>query len=116
MVQAGQTLKGIGRGALETGKWVSGYNLGKHIATGATGGKNEKGGAGQKALAVVGSGAVFGLPAALGAARRAGAFGKTDLQQHEENKKKEKKWRRSVGYADSAFASGFDVVAEIEGF
>jgi hypothetical protein len=107
-VQAGQTLKAVGRGALETVKWTSGYNLGKTIATGMTGGKNEKATSG-KAAAIITSGLLFGPQAALGAARRVGSFGATDLQQHAKNEKKEKQWRHSVGYRDSVYASGFAV-------
>lgn len=102
LVQAGQTAKLVGRGALETVKWTSGYNIGKHIATGMTSGKNEKGTAAQKISSVALSTFAFGPQAGIGAARRVGAFGNTDLQQHAINEKKEKKWRRSVGYRDSS--------------
>lgn len=108
LVQTGQAAKSVGLGALEAAKWVSGYNIGKFITTGATGGKNEKGTSGQKVGATVGSFLIGGPVTAIGAARRAGAFGKTDLQQHAENEKREKKWRKSVGYADSIFAAGID--------
>lgn len=108
-VQAGQTAKGVGLGALETVKWTSGYNFGKHIATGMTGGKNEKASTAAKVGSVAASGILLGPQAALGAARRVGAFGLTDLQQHALNEKKEKKWRRSVGYKDSAYAKGFSI-------
>lgn len=106
-VQVGQFAKGVGLGALETVKWTSGYNLGKMLATGVTGGKNEKAGAGAKVGAVAASGLLLGPQAGFGAARRVGAFGLTDLQQHEKNKKKEKAWRRRVGYRDSVWANGF---------
>lgn len=108
-VQVGQIAKGVGLGALETVKWTSGYNLGKSIATGMTGGKNEKAGTGAKAGSVVASGLLLGPQAALGAARRVGAFGLTDLQQHAKNQKKEKAWRRKVGYTDTMYAKGFKV-------
>lgn len=108
LIQAGQAVKGAARGALEAVKWTSGYNFGKQIATGLTGGKNEKAGTGEKIGAVAASGLLLGPQAAFGAARRVGAFGNTDLQQHALNEKKEKKWRKSVGYRDSAtYAQGF---------
>jgi hypothetical protein len=107
LVKTGQAVKGVARGALETVKWTSGYNLGKHVATGFTGGKNEKGSFGAKAGSVAAAGLIFGPQAAFGAARRVGAFGNTDLQQHALNEKKEKKWRRSVGYRDGVYAKGF---------
>lgn len=108
-VQLGQAAKGVGLGVLETGKWLSGYNIGKTLATGITGGKNEKASGGAKAAAVVGSTLLTGVSGGLGAARRVGAFGSTDLQEHAKNQKKEKKWRRSVGYKDSVYAAGFSV-------
>jgi len=108
-VQIGQAAKGVGLGVLEAGKWVSGYNIGKTIATRVTGGKNEKASGGAKAAAVLGSTLLLAGAGGLGAARRVGAFGSTDLQQHEKNQKKEKKWRRSVGYKDSVYAPGFSV-------
>lgn len=108
-VQAGQVAKGIGRGALETVKWTSGYNIGKHIATGMTGGKNKKGSGSAKVGSVVVSGLLLGPQAAFGAARRVGAFGLTDLEQHAKNEKKEKAWRRRVGYKDGMYAKGFTV-------
>jgi hypothetical protein len=106
-VQAGQVAKNIGRGALETVKWTSGYNLGKLIATGMTGGKNQQGSGSSKVGAVAASTLLLGPQAGFGAARRVGAFGPTDLQQHAMNEKKEKKWRRSVGYRDGVYAKGF---------
>jgi len=109
LVQAGQVAKGIGRGALETVKWTSGYNIGKTLATGMTGGKNEKGSTAGKVASVAASTLVFGPQAGFGAARRVGAFGNTDLQQHAINEKKEKKWRKSVGYKDGMYAKGFKV-------
>lgn len=109
-VQVGQAAKGAGRGVLEAGKWVSGYNIGKTLASGITGGKNEKASSGTKAAAVVGSTLLTGVYGGLGAARRVGAFGLTDLQQHAKNEKKEKAWRKSVGYRDGgAYAKGFSV-------
>lgn len=109
-VQVGQAVKGVGRGVLEAGKWVSGYNIGKTLATGITGGKNEKASGGAKAAAVLGSTLLTGVSGGLGAARRVGAFGLTDLQQHAKNEKKEKAWRKSVGYRDGgAYAKGFSV-------
>lgn len=105
LVQAGQAVKAVGRGALEAVKWTSGYNIGKAVATGATRGKNEKGTGGEKAGAAAISLIALGPAAALGSLRRSGAFGKTDLQQHAENERKEKKWRKSVGYKDSIYAS-----------
>lgn len=109
-VQVGQAAKGVGRGVLEAGKWVSGYNIGKTLATGITGGKNEKASSGTKAAAVVGSTLLTGVSGGLGAARRVGAFGLTDLQQHAKNEKKEKAWRKSVGYRDGGtYAKGFNV-------
>ena len=113
-VQVGQAAKGAGRGVLEVGKWLSGYNIGKGIASGLTGGKNEKASGVQKAAAITASagvGLVTGgfLTMPLGAARRVGAFGMTDLQQNAKNEKKEKKWRKSVGYKDSVYAPGFTV-------
>lgn len=110
LVQAGQAAKGVGRGALELVKWTSGYNIGKFITTGATAGQNEKGSGGSKFGSVLGSTLVLGPAAGLGAARRAGLFGSTDLQQHAKNEKKEKAWRRSVGYRDGGtYAKGFKV-------
>lgn len=108
-VQLGQTAKGVGRGVLEAGKWFSGYNIGKTLATGITGGKNEKASGGAKAAAVVGSTLLTGVTGGVGAARRVGAFGLTDLQQHAKNEKKEKAWRKSVGYKDGMYAKGFKV-------
>lgn len=107
-VQIGQAAKGVGLGVLEAGKWVSGYNIGKVIATGVTQGKNEKASSGAKVAAVLGSTVLTGLSGGAGAARRVGAFGLTDLQQNEKNQKKEKAWRRSVGYKDSVWAFGFE--------
>lgn len=109
LIQTGQVAKNIGRGALETVKWTSGYNIGKTIATGMTQGKNEKAGTGSKVASVAASTLVFGVSGGLGAARRVGAFGNTDLQQHAINEKKEKKWRKSVGYRDGMYAKGFAV-------
>lgn len=110
LVQTGQVAKGIGRGALETVKWTSGYNLGKTIATGITSGKNEKASGGAKVASVAASTLLLGPQAGFGAARRVGAFGLTDLQQHAINEKKEKAWRKSVGYRDSGtYAKGFNV-------
>lgn len=109
-VRVGQAAKGAGRGVLEAGKWLSGYNIGKTVATGVTGGKNEKASGGTKAAAVVGSTLLAGVSGGLGAARRVGAFGLTDLQQHAKNEKKEKAWRKSVGYKDGGvYANGFKV-------
>lgn len=108
-VQVGQAAKGAGRGVLEAGKWVSGYNIGKTLATGITGGKNEKASGGAKTAAVLGSTLLTGVSGGLGAARRVGAFGMTDLQQHAQNEKKEKAWRKSVGYKDGMYAKGFKV-------
>ena len=108
-VKVGQAAKGAGRGVLEAGKWVSGYNIGKTLATGITGGKNEKASGGAKAAAVLGSTFLTGLSGGLGAARRVGAFGMTDLQQHAQNEKKEKAWRKSVGYKDGMYAKGFKI-------
>jgi hypothetical protein len=108
-VQVGQAAKGAGRGVLEAGKWVSGYNIGKTLATGITGGKNEKASGGAKAAAVVGSTLLTGVTGGVGAARRVGAFGLTDLQQHAKNERKEKAWRKSVGYKDGLYAKGFKV-------
>lgn len=108
-VQIGQTAKGVGLGTLEAAKWVSGYNIGKTIATGVTRGKNEKAPSNEKIAAVVGSGLILSPIAGIGAARRVGAFGTTDLQEHAKNQKKEKAWRRSVGYRDSAWAKGFSL-------
>lgn len=107
LVQAGQALKGGGLGVLEAVKWTSGYNLGKHIATNLTKGKNEKANTSSKVGSIALSGVILGPQAAFGAARRLGAFGETDLQNHARNQKKEKAWRRSVGYRDSIYASGF---------
>ena len=109
VVQAGQVAKRVGKGVLETGKWVSGYNIGKTLASGITGGKNEKASGGAKAASVVGSTLLLGVSGGLGAARRVGAFGMTDLQQHAQNEKKEKAWRKSVGYKDGMYAKGFKV-------
>ena len=108
-VQVGLAAKGAGRGVLEAGKWISGYNIGKTLATGITGGKNEKASGGAKAAAVLGSTLLTGVSGGLGAARRVGAFGLTDLQQHAQNEKKEKAWRKSVGYKDGMYAKGFKV-------
>lgn len=110
VVRAGQAAKKVGLGAVEGAKWVSGYNIGKTVATGVTSGKNEKATGGAKVASVLGSTAIFGLAGGLGAARRVGAFGPTDLQQHAKNEKKERKWRKSVGYKDgSPYAKGFKV-------
>ena len=109
VVQAGQVAKGVGKGVLETGKWLSVYNIGKTLASGITGGKNEKASGGAKAASVVGSTLLLGVSGGLGAARRVGAFGMTDLQQHAQNEKKEKAWRKSVGYKDGMYAKGFKV-------
>jgi hypothetical protein len=109
LVQIGQTVKGVARGALETVKWTSGYNIGKHIATNLTQGRNERGNLAEKSAAVAASALLLGPQAGFGAARRVGAFGNTDLQQHAINEKKEKAWRRSVGYRDSVYAKGFAV-------
>lgn len=108
-VQVGQAAKGVGLGALEAGKWFTGYNIGKALASGTTGGKNEKGSVGGKVSGVVASGLLFGPTAAIGAMRRVGGFGSTDLQQNAKNQKKEKAWRKSVGYKDSVYAPGFTV-------
>ena len=109
-VQVGQGLKAVGKVGLETVKWTSGYNLGKTVATGLTGGKNEKGSTGGKVASVAASTFLFGPTGGLGAARRVGAFGSTDLQQHAQNEKKEKAWRKSVGYRDGGtYAKGFKV-------
>jgi hypothetical protein len=109
-VQVGQGLKAVGKVGLETVKWTSGYNIGKTLATGITGGKNEKASGGSKAAAVLGSTLLSGVSGGLGAARRVGAFGLTDLQQHAKNEKKEKAWRKSVGYRDGGtYAKGFKV-------
>ncbi len=108
-IQVGQAAKSAGRGVLEAGKWVSGYNIGKTLATGITGGKNEKASGGAKTAAVLGSTLLTGVYGGLGAARRVGAFGLTDLQQHAKNEKKEKAWRKSVGYKDGMYAKGFKV-------
>ena len=110
VVRAGQAAKKVGLGALEGAKWVSGYNIGKAIASGVTGGKNEKASGGAKAASVIGSTALLGPYSGLGAARRVGVLGPTDLQQHAKNEKKERKWRKSVGYKDgSPYAKGFKV-------
>ena len=110
LVRAGQAAKSVGRFGLETVKWTSGYNIGKTIASGVTQGKNEKGSTGAKVGSIAGSALLFNPIAGLGAARRTGAFGLTDLQQHALNEKKEKKWRKSVGYRDgSPYAKGFKV-------
>lgn len=109
LVQAGQVAKGVGRFALETVKWTSGYNIGKTIASGVTQGKNEKASAGAKAGSIIGSTLLLNPVAGIGAARRLGAFGTTDLQQHAKNEKKEKAWRKSVGYKDGMYAKGFKV-------
>ena len=108
-VQLGQVAKGVGRGVLETGKWVSGYNIGKTIASGVTQGKNEKGSGVAKAGSIIGSALLLNPIAGIGAARRVGALGSTDLQQHAKNEKKEKAWRKSVGYKDGMYAKGFKV-------
>ncbi len=109
-VQVGQAAKAVGLGVLETGKWVSGYNIGKTIASGVTQGKNEKAGGGTKAGAIIGSTLLLNPIAGAGAARRLGAFGSTDLQQHAQNQKKEKAWRKSVGYRDGGtYAKGFQL-------
>lgn len=109
-VQVGQAAKAVGLGVLETGKWVSGYNIGKTIASGVTQGKNEKGSGGAKAGSIIGSALLLNPIAGIGAARRVGAFGSTDLQQHAQNEKKEKAWRKSVGYRDGGtYAKGFKV-------
>ena len=109
LTQAGQAAKGAGLGVLEAGKWLSGYNIGKTLASGITQGKNEKASAGAKTAAVVGSTLLSGLSGGAGAARRVGAFGMTDLQQNTKNQKKEKAWRKSVGYKDSIYAAGFSL-------
>lgn len=110
MVRAGQAAKSVGRFGLETVKWTSGYNIGKTIASGVTQGKNEKGSTGAKVASIAGSTLLLNPIAGLGAARRTGAFGLTDLQQHAQNEKKEKKWRKSVGYRDGGpYAKGFKV-------
>ena len=109
-VKVGQAAKAVGLGVLETGKWVSGYNIGKTIASGVTQGKNEKGSGGAKAGSIIGSALLLNPIAGIGAARRVGAFGSTDLQQHAQNEKKEKAWRKSVGYRDGGtYAKGFKV-------
>lgn len=110
LVRAGQAAKSVGRFGLETVKWTSGYNIGKTIASGVTQGKNEKGSTGAKVASIAGSTLLLNPIAGLGAARRTGALGMTDLQQHALNEKKEKKWRKSVGYRDgSPYAKGFKV-------
>ncbi len=109
-VKVGQAAKAVGLGVLETGKWVSGYNIGKTIASGVTQGKNEKASGGTKAASIIGSALLLNPIAGAGAARRLGAFGSTDLQQHAQNEKKEKAWRKSVGYRDGGtYAKGFKV-------
>lgn len=109
-VRVGQGLKGAGLGALEAGKWLSGYNIGKTIASGVTQGQNQKANTGAKAASIIGSGLLLGPVGAIGAARRLGGFGSTDLQQHASNQKKERKWRKSVGYRDgTTYAKGFSV-------
>lgn len=108
--QLGQAAKGVGLGVLEAGKWVSGYNIGKTIASGVTQGKNQSATTGSKAASIIGSGLLLGPIGAIGAARRLGGFGSTDLQQNASNQKKERKWRRSVGYRDGGtYAKGFTV-------
>ena len=90
----GGTAKAVGLGALETVKWTSGYNIGKSIA----GGKNAKSKSGlEKAAGITGSALFFGPTAGLGAARRYGAFGETDLETNKRNYKR----------GDSVWASGF---------
>jgi hypothetical protein len=103
--QLGQAAKGVGLGVLEAGKWVSGYNLGKTIASGVTQGKNEKASFGTKAATILGTTLLLNPIAGVGAARR---FSRNnDLKQHAANQKKERAWRRSVGYRDSIWAQGF---------
>lgn len=80
----GGTAKAVGLGALETVKWTSGYNLGKQIASSTSpwrGGANEakkKSGV-EKAAGTLTAGFLLGPQAALGAARRYGLFGESDL-------------------------------------
>ena len=90
----GGTAKAVGLGALETVKWTSGYNIGKSIAGGAD--AKKKSGL-NKAGSIALSGFAFGPQAALGAARRSGVFGETDLEA-------DKRFRRR---GDSMWASGF---------
>lgn len=73
----GGTAKAVGLGALETVKWTSGYNIGKSIA--GQGEAKKKSGL-SKAGGITASGLLFGPQAALGAARRYGVFGETDLE------------------------------------
>jgi hypothetical protein len=108
-VQIGQAAKGAGLGLLEAGKWASGYNIGKTIASGVTQGQNQKANTGSKAASIISSGLLLGPVGAIGAARRLGGFGSTDLQQNASNQKNERKWRRSVGYRDSMYAKGFKI-------
>ena len=90
----GGTAKAVGLGALETVKWTSGYNIGKAIA----GGENAKKLSGpDKAGKIAMATFAFGPQAGLGAARRSGVFGETDLEA-------DKRYRRR---GDSMWASGF---------
>lgn len=90
----GGTAKAVGLGALETVKWTSGYNIGKAVA----GGKEAKNkNALQKTGGIAASTFFFGPQAGLGAARRYGAFGETDLEANKRNYKR----------GDSVWASGF---------
>lgn len=90
----GGTAKAVGLGALETVKWTSGYNIGKSVA----GGEKAKSKSGlEKAVGITGSAVFFGPQAGLGAARRYGVFGETDLEANKRNYKR----------GDSVYAKGF---------
>ena len=90
----GGTAKAVGLGALETVKWTSGYNIGKTIA----GGKNAKSKSGlEKAAGITGSTLALGAGAGLGAARRYGVLGETDLEAN----------KRYFKRGDSVYAKGF---------
>ena len=87
-------VKAVGLGALETVKWTSGYNVGKNLV-GQENAKKQWGTT--KALGIASTTLLLGPQAGLGAARRYGVFGETDLERNKKNYFK----------GDSIWADGF---------
>ena len=99
----GGTSKAIGLGALEVGKWGSGYNIGKAVA-GGEGAKRRSGGS--KAVGTVATNLFLGPVAAAGYARRTGLFGETDLEANKRFRRRGDT-RKPTMKKDSAWAEGF---------
>jgi len=103
----GGVAKAIGLGGLEAVKWTSGYNIGKQAASATSswkGGANEakKKSGFEKTATIIGTTSLLGLASGLGAARRYGLFGETDLENNKRNYK-----RGDYKKLDSVWASGF---------